>query len=79
MILDGSIEQSDFTEDVYFGFQIPTALNGIGEDLLLPTHAWENEEEYHKTAKQLVEKFHQNFSQYDIDDPAVHKAGPVLD
>ena len=79
MILDGSIDQSDFTEDVYFGVQIPTALNGIGEDLLLPTHAWKNEEEYHKTAKQLVEKFHQNFSQYAIDDPAVHKAGPVLD
>jgi phosphoenolpyruvate carboxykinase (ATP) len=78
-ILDGSIEQSDFIVDNYFGVQIPTALDGISEDILLPTHAWKNSEDYHKTAKLLVEKFHHNFEHYNIDDPAVQNAGPVLD
>ena len=78
-ILDGSIEQSDFIVDKYFGVHIPTALDGIGEDILLPTHAWKNSEDYHKTANLLVEKFHHNFEHYNIDDPAVQNAGPVLD
>ncbi|HJL75074.1 MAG TPA: phosphoenolpyruvate carboxykinase (ATP), partial [Candidatus Marinimicrobia bacterium] len=79
MILDGSIEQSDFIEDNYFGVQIPTVLDGIGTDILLPTEAWKNKEDYHQTARQLVGKFHSNFAQYNIADPAVQNAGPVLD
>lgn len=75
-ILDGSIESADCVKDYYFGVQIPKHLEGIEEDSLLPTLAWKNIDEYHQSAKTLVEKFQQNFAQYHIDDPAIKNAGP---
>ncbi len=75
-ILDGSIESEELVKDQYFGVQIPKQLNGIGEDTLLPTNAWKNINEYHQTAKNLVEKFQNNFAQYEVDDPAILNAGP---
>ncbi|MCH7612121.1 MAG: phosphoenolpyruvate carboxykinase (ATP) [Candidatus Marinimicrobia bacterium] len=77
-ILDGSIESEECVEDLYFGVQIPKKLDGIGEDILLPTNAWQNVDEYHQTAKKLVEKFQRNFAQYEIDDPAILNAGPKI-
>ena len=77
-VLDGSIESAECVKDHYFGVQIPKQLENIGEEILLPTNAWKNVDEYHKTAKQLAEKFQKNFKQYNIDDPAIHAAGPVI-
>ncbi|MBC8323626.1 MAG: phosphoenolpyruvate carboxykinase (ATP), partial [Candidatus Marinimicrobia bacterium] len=50
-VLDGSIESAECVKDNYFGVQIPKHLENIGEEILLPTNAWENVDEYHKTAK----------------------------
>ena len=77
-VLDGSIESAECVKDHYFGVQIPKQLENIREEILLPTNAWKNVDEYHKTAKQLAEKFQKNFKQYNIDDPAIHAAGPVI-
>ncbi len=77
-VLDGSIESAECVKDHYFGVQIPKQLENIREEILLPTNAWKNVDEYHKTAKQLAEKFQKNFKQYNIDDPAIYAAGPVI-
>ena len=77
-VLDGNIESAECVQDHYFGVQIPIHLENIGDEILLPTNAWKNVDEYHKTAKQLVDKFQKNFKQYDIEDPAIHLAGPVI-
>jgi len=77
-ILDGSIESVECVEDHYFGVQIPKQLSGIDEDTLLPLNAWKNVDEYHQTAKNLVEKFQKNFAQYKIDDPGILNAGPKI-
>ena len=77
-ILDGSIESEEYVEDHYFGVQIPKRLGGIGGDILLPTNAWQNIDEYHQTAKKLVEKFQRNFAQYKIDNTAILNAGPKI-
>lgn len=74
-ILDGSIESAECIEDDYFGVQIPKHLDGIEDASLLPTHAWKNIDEYHQSAKILVEKFQKNFAQYNINDPAIQNAG----
>ena len=75
-ILDGTIASAEFVEDQYFGVQIPTQLGNIGRDILMPTNAWKNPAEYHETAKNLVKKFQENFSHYEIDDPDIVNAGP---
>ena len=77
-ILNGQIEGSDFETDQYFGFQIPKSLGDVDLKLLNPLRAWDNLDEYHTTAKELVQKFQTNYKQYDLGDSAVLNAGPSL-
>ena len=77
-ILNGQIEGSDFETDQYFGFQIPKSLGDVDLKLLNPLRAWDNLDEYHTTAKELVQKFQTNYKQYDLGDAAVLNAGPSL-
>ena len=77
-ILGGQIEKSEFETDPYFGFQIPISLGEIDSNLLNPIRAWDNLDEYHTTAKELVQKFQTNYKQYDLGDTAVLNAGPSL-
>jgi phosphoenolpyruvate carboxykinase (ATP) len=77
-ILSGEIEKSKFETDQYFGFQIPISLGKIDSNLLNPIRAWDNLDEYHVTAKELVQKFQANYKQYDLGDTAVLNAGPSL-
>ena len=77
-ILGGEIEKSEFETDTYFGFQIPISLGEIDSNLLNPVRAWDNLDEYHVTAKELVRKFQANYKQYDLGDTAVLNAGPSL-
>ena len=77
-ILGGQIEKSEYETDPYFGFQIPISLGEIDSNLLNPIRAWDNLDEYHTTAKELVQKFQANYKQYDLGDTAVLNAGPSL-
>jgi len=77
-ILGGQIEKSEYETDSYFGFQIPISLGEIDSNLLNPIRAWDNLDEYHTTAKELVQKFQTNYKQYDLGDTAVLNAGPLL-
>ena len=77
-ILDGTIEESEFELDPYFGVKVPKNLNEISEDLLIPVNAWKDKNEYDKIAKTLVKKFNENFSKYNIDDVDIINAGPRI-
>ena len=78
-ILNGSIENSKFGEDQYFGFQIPLSLDDIEPNLLDPMKAWIELEEYHRSAKELVKKFQLNYKKYDLGDELIRSAGPKDD
>jgi phosphoenolpyruvate carboxykinase (ATP) len=77
-ILDGSIQSSEFSEDPYFGFQVPITLADINPGILVPISAWTDEKEYTSTAHVLVQKFQDNFKQYDLGDEVVKNAGPAI-
>ena len=77
-ILDGSIEQSEFETDGYFGFQIPIGLKDIEPKLLNPIRAWSNVDEFESSARSLVKKFQENYKQYDLGDKAIREAGPAV-
>ena len=77
-ILDGSIENSDFDTDPYFHVKIPKSLGKIDSSILNPLHAWTNESEYHSGARELVEKFQENYNKYDLGDPEILQAGPTI-
>jgi phosphoenolpyruvate carboxykinase (ATP) len=78
-ILDGSINDSNMEVDPYFRMMVPQTLGDIDSNLLIPSKAWKDQDEYHTTAIELVKKFQKNFEQYDIGDAEVRNAGPVLD
>ena len=77
-ILDGSIENSDFEIDPFFGVKVPTAIDGIDKNKLIPNNAWEDKDKYKSIAKDLVKKFNDNFLKYDIEDENVKNAGPFF-
>jgi phosphoenolpyruvate carboxykinase (ATP) len=77
-ILDGTIKNANFETDPYFGVDVPTSLDDLGPEILLSAKAWSDLEEYKSVAKGLVQKFQENFQQFNIDDDKIVKAGPKL-
>ena len=75
-ILNGHIDDCQFVNDNYFGFQVPKALVDIDPNLLNPLKAWKDVEEYHRSARELVQKFQDNYKMYDLGDENILNAGP---
>jgi phosphoenolpyruvate carboxykinase (ATP) len=63
-ILDGSLENIEYEELPYFGLQIPKAIPGIGEGILNPRNAWQNPEDWDKSATSLAQRFIDNFKAF---------------
>ncbi len=74
--LKGELEQGEFEVDPYFGVSVPKAIEGVPSELLMPEKTWENKEEYHAKAKDLVNRFVENFKKYDKMPAEVVAAGP---
>ena len=75
-ILNGHIEDSQYVNDNYFGFQIPKTLSDVDPNLLNPLKAWKDVEEYHRSARELIQKFQDNYKMYDLGDETILNAGP---
>ena len=60
------------------GLFIQTTLSDIEPDLLDPLKAWDDLDQYHNIAKELVKKFQHNYQRYDLGDDAILDAGPKL-
>ncbi len=78
-ILDGTIENSKFTKDVYFGFEIPEQIDNLSKETLNPIYAWKDVDQYHNSAEMLVKKFQENYKIYDLGDKNILNAGPFVD
>ncbi len=68
--LDGSLRDAPYRKDKYFGFEVPTTLEGVPDILLDPRRTWDDSDAYDEQAKKLVGMFAENFAQYEsyIDD-----------
>ena len=75
-ILNGHIDECKFDHDDYFGFQIPKTLGDIDPNLLNPLKAWKDIKEYHRSARELIQKFQENYMMYDLGDKNILNAGP---
>ena len=75
-ILNGHIDECEFEHDNYFGFQIPKTLGDIDPKLLNPLKAWKDIEEYHRSARELIQKFQENYMMYNLGDKNILNAGP---
>ncbi len=63
--LDGSLNSAAFRTDPNFGFEVPTAVNGVDSTILDPRQTWSDKDAYDETAILLVKKFVDNFAQFE--------------
>jgi phosphoenolpyruvate carboxykinase (ATP) len=61
-ILDGSIEQCEWTNFPYFNFKVPKALAGVESKILMPH--WDDKLKYDAALKALAQKFIHNFARF---------------
>ena len=74
--LTGEIEKADFVEDETFGFQVPTSIEGVPSELLIPENTWDDKAAYKASCKKLADSFNENFKKYTNMSPEVIAAGP---
>lgn len=79
-ILDGSIDSAPTKLIPYFNLQVPTALNGVNQNVLDPRNTYADGEIWDTKAKELAGKFIKNFEKYTDNDEGKHlvNAGPQL-
>lgn len=77
--LSGALNAQAMRTDVIFGFEVPTALDGVDPKILNPRETWADKEAYDAQANALIEMFNQNFEQFESHvDADVRAAAPVL-
>ena len=77
--LNGSLRNAEFRTDKYFGFAVPTALEGVPSEILDPVNTWKDKAEFEKTARGLVAMFQKNFSKFEAKvDAEVRAAAPEV-
>ena len=77
-ILDGSINDTNYIKEPFFGFNIPTSLGKINKNILNPINSWENENNYVSEATRLAKLFKDNFKNYGNKVEYLIKSGPII-
>jgi phosphoenolpyruvate carboxykinase (ATP) len=76
--LDGSLAQTEFRRDPYFGFSVPVEVPGVETQVLSPVETWTNKTAFAETATRLVTMFRENFKRFENHvDADVRAAEPV--
>ena len=57
---------------------IPTSLENVSQSILNPINAWPNKELYDKEAKELAQKFKDNFNLYGKKVEYLINSGPIV-
>jgi len=62
--LAGDLDNSTYTMDPIFGLSIPTEIDGVPSELLVPSGTWDDADAYDIQAKKLAAMFQENFRRY---------------
>jgi phosphoenolpyruvate carboxykinase (ATP) len=76
--LNGSIEQARFIADPIFGVLCPDSIEGVPSEVLTPRSTWYDKEAYDLKARELADRFIQNFEKFSDIDEDIIAAGPQL-
>jgi len=75
--LEGELSDVKFRKDKLFGFEVPLACPDVPEDVLEPSNAWGNKDDYWKTYDGLAARYIENFKLFaEGCPPEVAAAGP---
>jgi phosphoenolpyruvate carboxykinase (ATP) len=81
-ILDGSLKDATYEQVPYFNLNIPTSVRNVEPSLLNPMNNWQNSADWEKAAKDLAQRFINNFQHFMDNDAAIRlaeMAGPKID
>lgn len=77
--LSGELLKSRFTIDPVFGFEVPTACDGVPSNILDPSTSWPSREIYMQKYRELASRFVENFKKYQDGIPEeMANAGPRI-
>ncbi|GIN93082.1 phosphoenolpyruvate carboxykinase [ATP] [Siminovitchia terrae] len=77
--LNGELDNAETTKDEVFGLSIPLHVPGVPDEVLQPIKTWDNEEDYKAKAKELADKFNNNFKKFDhVDNSIAELGGPTV-
>ncbi|MDX2157376.1 MAG: phosphoenolpyruvate carboxykinase [Hyphomicrobiaceae bacterium] len=77
--LSGQLKGQPMRKDAMFGFEVPTALEGVDPRILNPRETWADKAAYDATARSLVDMFNKNFAKFESHvDADVRAAAPAL-
>jgi phosphoenolpyruvate carboxykinase (ATP) len=77
--LSGKLKGQPLRKDPLFGFEVPTALEGVDAKILTPRETWSDKAAYDTTARALVDMFNKNFAKFEAHvDADVKAAAPAL-
>jgi len=74
--LNGSLKEGAFVHDEIFKLDVPVAVAGVPEELLIPRKMWKDEAAYEETAKALAKRFQENFCRFQDVAEEIQSAGP---
>jgi phosphoenolpyruvate carboxykinase (ATP) len=63
--LDGTLLNSRFRRDPFFGLSFPEQVPGVPDDVLDPRRTWADKAAYDSMAKHLVSRFEENFASFE--------------
>ncbi|MBR3719503.1 MAG: phosphoenolpyruvate carboxykinase (ATP), partial [Firmicutes bacterium] len=76
--LTGEIEKAEFVKDPVFGVEVPTAVEGVPSEILIPENTWEDKAAFNEKVKTLANSFVENFKKYTTASAEIVEAGPKL-
>ena len=77
-ILSGHLDHAPMVKDPIFGFEVPQQCGEIPSELFSLRNTWKNPAEYDVKARDLAQRFIQNFKQYEAEAPDIVAGGPKL-
>jgi phosphoenolpyruvate carboxykinase (ATP) len=63
-VLDGELDNVEFRKDKIFNFDIPLTCPNVPADVLDPSNAWGNKEEYWMKYDALASRYIENFKAF---------------
>jgi len=75
--LEGRLADAEFVEDPVFAVAVPTSCEGVPSEILHPRDTWSDPNAYDAKARELADRFHANFAQFEHEvSDEVKNAGP---
>ena len=79
-IHDGHLDNATFKKFPVFGFDVPTSVPGVPDNVLMPENTWADKAAYKEELKKLADKFQKNFVKYADGTPkeVIERGGPSV-